>query len=207
MTSYTAKLASLIASRICHDLISPVGAIANGLELMSLGGASNGGPELALVTESCDYASARIRFFRIAFGAATDNAMVSRNEVVAVLQTLGAAGRVSYDWAPGGDLPRREVQLALLALQCVEAALPRGGEICIESQPGHWSVTGLSDRIAPDPAHWQQMERIAAAPVPEAEEPAVAPNHVQFALLPLLARALDRRPTMDEARGRLTLTV
>ena len=52
MTSYTAKLASLIASRICHDLISPVGAIANGLELMSLGGASNGGPELALVTES-----------------------------------------------------------------------------------------------------------------------------------------------------------
>lgn len=207
MIPYTAKLASLIASRICHDLISPVGAIANGLELMSLGGARTGGPELALVSDSCDYASARIRFFRIAFGAASDNALVSRNEVVAVLAALGDAGRVSYEWIPGGDLPRREVQLALLAMQCVEAALPRGGEVCIEYQPGHWSVTGLSDRIAPDPAHWQQMERIASSPAPEAEEPVVAPNHVQFVLLPLLARELGRRPAMEEAKGRLTLTV
>lgn len=207
MIPYTAKLASLIASRICHDLISPVGAIANGLELMSLGGAKSGGPELALVTDSCEYASARIRFFRIAFGAASDNALVSRNEILMVLRALSDAGRVSYDWSPGGDLPRREVQLALLAMQCVEAALPRGGEICIEYQPGHWSVTGLAERVVPDPAHWQQMERIARSPAPETEEPVVAPNHVQFVLLPLLAREIGRRPQVEEAAGRLTLTV
>lgn len=207
MIPYTAKLASLIASRICHDLISPVGAIANGLELMSLGGPRRDGPELALVTDSCDYASARIRFFRIAFGAATDNALVARSEVMAVLQALGEAGRVSYDWAPGGDLPRREVQLALLALQCVETALPRGGEICLEYQPGHWSVTGLSERIHSDPAQWQQLERIAQAAAPESIEPQVAPNHVQFVLLPLLARELGRRPGVEEVKGRLTLTV
>lgn len=159
------------------------------------------GPELALVTDSCDYASARIRFFRIAFGAATDNALVARSEVMAVLQALGEAGRVSYDWAPGGDLPRREVQLALLALQCVETALPRGGEICLEYQPGHWSVTGLSERIHSDPAQWQQLERIAQAAAPESIEPQVAPNHVQFVLLPLLARELGRRPGVEEVKG------
>lgn len=206
MTPYTAKLASLIASRICHDLISPVGAISNGLELMSLGGGGEG-PELSLVTESCENASARIRFFRIAFGAASDNALVSRREVISVLDNLSAVGRVTYDWAPGGDLPRREVQLALLALQCVETALPRGGAIQLEFQPGSWTVTGLSERIAPDPALWAQMDRIARAPDPGAEDPSVPPNQVQFLLLPILARELGRRPVMEQSTGQMVLTV
>lgn len=207
MTPYTAKLASLIASRICHDLISPVGAISNGLELMALGGGRDGGPELDLVTDSCENASARIRFFRIAFGAATDNALVSRQEVVSVLDRLSAAGRVVYDWVPGDDLPRREVQLALLALQCVETALPRGGEIRLEYQPGCWTLTGRSERIAPDPAVWDQMDRVATTPRPEDDLPAVAPNQVQFLLLPLLARDLGRKPVIEQTRDQLVMTV
>ncbi|MCJ7872281.1 histidine phosphotransferase family protein [Marinovum sp. 2_MG-2023] len=207
MTSYTAKLASLIASRICHDLISPVGAISNGLELMTLGGISRDGPELRLVSESCDNASARIRFFRIAFGAASDNALVSRKEVAAVLQALGKAGRVVYEWVPGGDLPRREVQLALLALQCVENALPRGGVIRVEYHPGQWVITGLSERVAPDPAHWGQLEFLANSANPQAEEPVLDPNHVQFILLPILARDQGRTPEMAQGNGVITLTV
>lgn len=206
MTPYTAKLASLIASRICHDLISPVGAISNGLELMALGGGGEG-PEMTLVTESCENASARIRFFRIAFGAASDNSLVARREVVAVLENLSAVGRITYDWTPGGDLPRREVQLALLALQCVETALPRGGEITLEYQPGLWSVTGQSERISPDLALWTQMDHIALSTGPDTEEATVPPNQVQFLLLPLLARELGRKPVMEQTTGQLVLTV
>ena len=57
------NLAALIGSRICHDLISPIGAINNGLELLGMSDAREG-PELELISESVGNASARIRFFR-----------------------------------------------------------------------------------------------------------------------------------------------
>ncbi|HMS96693.1 MAG TPA: histidine phosphotransferase, partial [Tabrizicola sp.] len=59
-------LAALIASRICHDLISPLGAIGNGVELLAM---ERAGPELDLLSESVAHANARIRLFRISFGA------------------------------------------------------------------------------------------------------------------------------------------
>ena len=65
-------LAALISSRICHDLISPIGAINNGLELLGMSGQSLDTPEMSLINESVQNASARIRFFRIAYGAASE---------------------------------------------------------------------------------------------------------------------------------------
>ena len=68
-------LAALIASRICHDLISPIGAIGNGVELLAM---EPGGPrpEMALISESVANANARIRFFRICFGQASSDQLV-----------------------------------------------------------------------------------------------------------------------------------
>ena len=77
-------LAALIGSRICHDLISPIGAIGNGLELLSMSGA--GGPEVALISDSVANANARIRFFRIAFGHASPEQGTSRSEILSILQ-------------------------------------------------------------------------------------------------------------------------
>ena len=69
-------LAALIASRICHDLISPLGAIGNGVELLAMepGGTR---PEMALISESVANANARIRFFRICFGQASSDQRIS----------------------------------------------------------------------------------------------------------------------------------
>jgi len=61
-----ANLAALIGSRICHDLISPVGAVGNGLELMQMAGGKLL-PEMALIEESVEAARLRILFFRIAY--------------------------------------------------------------------------------------------------------------------------------------------
>jgi histidine phosphotransferase ChpT len=63
------ELTSLIGSRICHDLISPLGAIGNGVELLAMSEVAKG-PEMSLIAESVENANARIRFFRVAFGAA-----------------------------------------------------------------------------------------------------------------------------------------
>ena len=60
-------LASLIGSRICHDLISPIGAIHNGLELVSLFGTVQHEAEISLITQSCQNSASRIKFFRVAF--------------------------------------------------------------------------------------------------------------------------------------------
>src|SRR5690606_27339952 len=66
-----AALAALLASRMCHDLVSPLGAIGNGLELLEMYGAA-AGPEHALIADSVAAAGARLRLFRLAFGHAGD---------------------------------------------------------------------------------------------------------------------------------------
>ena len=86
-------LAALVSSRICHDLISPIGAINNGLELLNMSGATPVGPEMQLIYDSVKSASARIRFFRIAFGTASDDPVV-RNEVTSILTEMFNGGRL-----------------------------------------------------------------------------------------------------------------
>ena len=117
-------LAELISSRICHDLISPVGAIGNGLELMQeLGSAS---PELELVGQSAQSAQAKLKFFRVAFGASTGS-MIGGAEAARVAAEMLTSGRlslhISEQW---GDRERGLVKLFYLLLLCVETSLPRG---------------------------------------------------------------------------------
>ena len=84
------SLAALISSRICHDLISPIGAINNGLELLRMS-VQRDGPEMDLIAQSVQNASARIRFFRVAYGAASDQPM-GRAEVVTILRDITQEG-------------------------------------------------------------------------------------------------------------------
>ena len=84
-------LAALLGSRICHDLISPLGAIGNGVELMLLEGGRHS-PEMALISESVAHASARIRFFRVAFGTGSAEQRMGRPEVASILTDITRAG-------------------------------------------------------------------------------------------------------------------
>ncbi|MEM9127616.1 MAG: histidine phosphotransferase, partial [Pseudomonadota bacterium] len=80
------NLASLIGSRICHDLTSPIGAITNGLELLDMAGNAPA-QEVELISDSVDSAGARIRFFRIAYGKATQQ-MIAHTDVMRLLSDL-----------------------------------------------------------------------------------------------------------------------
>ena len=77
-------LAALVSSRICNDLIYPIGAINNGLELLNMFGLVHDGPEIQLIGNSVKSASTRIQFFRIAFGAASED-VIGQTEVVSIL--------------------------------------------------------------------------------------------------------------------------
>ena len=109
-------LVALLGSRICHDLISPIGAISNGVELLMMDG-STMGPEIALISESVANANARIRFFRVAYGISGADQRIGKAEVVSILSDLTRGGRLTIDWRGPADLPRREVKLAFLLIQ------------------------------------------------------------------------------------------
>jgi histidine phosphotransferase ChpT len=169
-------VSALIASRICHDLISPIGAIGNGVELLTMepGGAIR--PEYALISASVANANARIRLFRIAFGAATSDQRIARNEVLSILTDLGHAGRITFAWTSQGDLSRREVRLVFLLLLCLETVLPFGGRVEVAQTESGWTIRAEAQRTKVDPALWALLTEPAA-------EVQVEAGKVQFVLV------------------------
>ena len=92
----TDNIAALIGSRICHDLISPIGAIGNGVEILTMSASVGSSPELDLIADSVHHTNARIRFFRIAYGAASMDNVIGRQEVISVLPETAQGGRFTY---------------------------------------------------------------------------------------------------------------
>lgn len=166
-------LAALLGSRICHDLISPIGAISNGVELLMMDGAMPG-PEMALVSESVAAANARIRYFRIGFGTASPDQRIGKSEVTGILADA-MRGRLSVEWNSPTDLSRREVKLAFLLIQCAETAMPYGGKIMVDLADAHWMISGQSPKLRVDPDLWEVLSNPAA-------HPQIGPAQVHFLL-------------------------
>lgn len=183
------NLAALIGSRICHDLISPIGAINNGLELLGMSDARSG-PELELITESVENASARIRFFRIAYGAASDQTL-GRAEVVSILSDATRGGRLQVAYGPLEPQPRWAVRMAFLAVQCLETSMPYGGRVEIAASGNAWTISGFAEKQSVDPTLWAILDG--------RDVDDLAPAHVQFALLYAVAQDAGRdiRTTAD----------
>ena len=189
------NLAALISSRICHDLISPIGAINNGLELLGMSG-DREGPEIELITESVENASARIRFFRIAYGAASDQPM-GRSEVITILRDMMGNGRLTVAYGPMDDQPRWAVRMVFLAIQCLETSMPYGGRIEVSCDAGKWIISGHSPKFNADPALWQVLTG--------ADLDTLAPAHVQFALLPAVAGDARRSISYELSDEKMTI--
>jgi histidine phosphotransferase ChpT len=193
------SLPLLVGSRICHDLVSPLGAIGNGLELIMMSGVEDS-PELSLLSESIESASARLQFFRIAFGHAAPGQAMRAAECQQVLDAYFAQGRIDVDWLLHDDAVRAEVRLALLLVLCAEAALPRGGRIGLSCADGAWRLVAEGPVIMTDPEHW----RILAGRLDEVGD--LAAGKVQFALAVAAAEELGRRIAADTGGERLILS-
>ncbi len=194
---HNANLAALIGSRICHDLISPVGAVGNGLELLQMM-PGTAGPEMDLIADSVAAARNRILFFRIAYGLALPDQVLGRAEIATLLADIDRTGRVRIAWSVTEDLPRPEVRLAFLALQCCEAAMPWGGTVRFSRPGGRWSVAATATRLRIDQGLWGNLSL-------ERPDCRVAPSEVQFALLPVLLADMSRRLTARMTEAEITL--
>ena len=182
-------LNALVGSRICHDLISPLGAIGNGVELMTMTGA-NASPEMALIAESVSNANARIRFFRVAFGAASPGQSLGRAETAAILADITKGSRLKVQWNGKSDSLRAEVKLAFLLFQCFESAMPYGGELVITQHDAGWTMDGTADKLRIVPETWG----LISDPHPPTE---ISAAEVQFALIPELAQRMGRTMVVD----------
>lgn len=130
-TLSAADLAALLCSRVCHDIISPVGAINNGLELLDEGGADQ--DAMNLIRASARNASARLQFARIAFGAAGSAGMlIDTGDAESVAQSFMRGEKPDLIWnGARALLPKNKVKLLLNLILIANAAIPRGGKIVV----------------------------------------------------------------------------
>lgn len=130
LTLSGADLAALLCSRVCHDVISPVGAINNGLELLDEGGSDE--DALDLIRTSAVNASVRLKFARLAFGASgSAGASIDTGEgEKAAKDFAGADKKVEVSWAgPRAIVAKNRVKLLLNLFLVAYGAIPRGGNL------------------------------------------------------------------------------
>lgn len=143
-------LAALLCSRVCHDVISPVGAIANGLELIDDPEMDKETKETALemVRSSAKTAAAKLKFCRIAFGAAgSAGALIDMGEAGEIAKAFVGEEKVKLDWqAPRENRPKQQVKLVLNMLLMAMAGIPRGGLVTVTVEGDTFSARARGDR-------------------------------------------------------------
>ncbi len=146
MSDKDVDLAALLCSRLCHDLLSPVGAMNNGLELL----ADEHDPEMRrrcmdLLAESAKSAADKLKFFRLAFGAAGGfGSQVDPQEARNVIEPLvTASGKTELVWSvPPALMPKKAVKVMLNLVLIANDALVRGGKLFVgaENQSDHQEI-------------------------------------------------------------------
>ncbi len=151
-------LAALLCSRVCHDLISPVGAIVNGLEVLEESKDEETKTfALDLIKKSAGTASAKLQFCRIAFGAAgSAGAQIDIGDAETTARAFLEDDKTKLAWnLPRALLPKNRVKLLLNMLLIAAQAIPRGGQLTVdpigEGEATGFKVTaaGTNAKVAP----------------------------------------------------------
>ena len=146
------KLAALLASRLCHDLTSPIGAIANGLELMADGGyLEMRDQSLDLIELSASEAIRRLAFFRVALGAAGGlKASLPLSKICGIAGEFFVDSKIKLEWSEkltvSSDLPPITGRILLNLILLTAESMPRGGRIKVTMEgngPWTFSTVGI----------------------------------------------------------------
>ncbi len=146
--------AALLCSRVCHDLISPVGAIVNGLEVLE----EDKDEEtktfaLDLIKKSAAQASAKLPNCRLAFGAAgSAGAQIELGDAEKAARGLIEDGKTTIAWnLPRELVPKNRAKLLLNMLMVAGGAIPRGGTLTVDPLGVGYRITaaGLNARVTP----------------------------------------------------------
>ena len=195
------EFAALLVSRVCHDLVGPLGAVVNGMEVLEdERDADMRADAIRLVTSSAEQALARIQFMRIAFGAAgSAGAELDLGEIGRLITGLLAGGKTSLAWETGAaywpkDWAKLIMNATLLAADC----LPRGGTVTVRigADPAIPSfrirATGTHIRVAEDVQHLLRGETTLSV---------VDARGVQPFLTYKLSRTVNAGLVLDQGEG------
>ncbi len=139
-------LAALLSSRVCHDVISPVGAITNGLELLEMDDDVEMREEaMKLVRKSAKQASAKLQFCRIAFGAAgSAGAHLDLGDAGDKAKAFMEEEKATLNWqAPRENRPKQQVKMLLNMLLIATAGIPKGGTVTVTLAGDEFSVRAV----------------------------------------------------------------
>ena len=194
-------LAALLCSRVCHDVISPVGAIVNGLEVLE----DEKDPDMRafavdLIKKSAHTASARLQFCRLAFGAAgSAGASIDTGDAEKVARNLFADDRTTMEWnAPRVLMPKNKVKLVLNLCLIAAASIPRGGILTV-TIAGAENATSIS--VATQGPHARLAQSVPGLLAGMPENDHVDAHGIQAFYTGLVARecgmSLDVNTTAD----------
>jgi len=204
MTMSEIEFAALMVSRVCHDLVGPLGAVVNGMEVLEdERDPAMRADAIKLVTMSADQALARIQFMRIAFGAAgSAGAELDLGEIGRLIAGLLEGGKVTLEWnVPrlywAKDWAKLLMNATLLGADC----LPRGGTVTVEANPDP-AVPGF--RIRAVGVNARVTEEVDKAVRGEAAN--VDARHVQPFLTHKLSRTVNAGILVTPQDGAVEIT-
>lgn len=150
----------LLSSKICHDLVSPVSAINNGVELIEDIGGSVIGEALKLIGDSAGHAARRLRLFRMAYGRAGSEVALTVKDVKSVAEQYMTGGKIALHW-PENALPpdfaerKGVLKVILNMLMVAEESLAYGGaitlrkDLSLDKDSCRFEVVGRGARLSP----------------------------------------------------------
>ncbi|MFO1188031.1 MAG: histidine phosphotransferase family protein [Alphaproteobacteria bacterium] len=192
------RVVELLCSRLCHDLVGPVAAVNNGIELMRELGSGAGDEAVDLIEQSAEISARRLKYFRAALGAGAILPTEVRLDALQDLAADGLAGTKVQVEAIAGDrsrvVSREQAKLLLNLVLLAAEGLPRGGQVGFELGHGSGSlaVTGRGTGAHVSPAMREALENTVA--VPDLE-----PRTAHAFLVGSLATAARRKITADQA--------
>ncbi|ARN80174.1 histidine phosphotransferase ChpT [Methylocystis bryophila] len=194
-------LAALLSSRVCHDVISPVGAIINGLEVLEdEKDAEMRGHALDLIKSSAAEASARLQFCRLAFGAAgSKGASIDTGDAEHVARQLFADERTRMEWKlPRVLMAKNKVKLLLNLCLIADMAIPRGGALTISGEGEGDEISFRVEAKGPNARLAPEVARLLAG---ESDEATLDARAIQAYYAGLVAEAcgLEIAPTGGDA--------
>lgn len=204
------RVAELLASRLCHDMVSPVGAVKTGVELFTEYGDDAEGETMGLISKSALQASEKLQFFRLAYGSAgTAASGVTVADALALIRSVCGNQRTSIETeALDNQPPPGAIKVMLNGAMLAGDCLPRGGVLRISSNAGAGAsytvrVAAIGERAGLD-------DELSGALSGETDTADLTPRSAHAYYTSVLARGLEgglavETPQPDEVVFRFSL--
>jgi histidine phosphotransferase ChpT len=146
------RVVELLCSRICHDLVSPVAAISNGVELLGEMGAGGLDDALGLLGHSGRQASVRLQAYRLCYGAGGSEALVTGKMIYEAFLNFIESDKVKLDWdlmnnVPDEDLNPGFFKILFNAMLFARECLIRGGTVAVKKEGMNMIVTAQGETV------------------------------------------------------------